>query len=429
MNVLLKNVRMIQGVGVPERQDDLLIRAGKISAIGRSLEAPADVEIIDQPGLCVSPGWVDVGVQTGDPGFEHREDLFSCAAAAAAGGFTAVACLPNTCPAVHSKSEVLYIQNKTAHLPVRFYPIGAISVGSEGKDLAELYDMHAAGAVAFGDGNKSVQDAGLMLRALDYVRAFNGLIFNTPHHKTIAAGGQMHEGLVSTQLGLRGISALSETLMVQRDLSLLEYANSRLHIHLVSAAGSVALIRAAKRAGLSVTASVAVANLCFTDEQLSGFDSQWKLQPPLRSEEDRLALLEGLLDGTLDFICSHHTPWDEEAKNVEFPYAEFGMVGLETLFGLCRTHLAGVLPLPLLIEKIALAPRRVLGLPLPSFALDAPADLTVFSPDEVWTFSEQALRSKSKNTPLLGKTLRGRVQRIIASPTPAALRGNFGTPA
>jgi dihydroorotase len=287
MKVLFKNARIIEGVNVPERAADILLHRDKIMAVGQNLPVEAGTQVYEIPNLCVAPGWIDVGTHTGDPGFEHREDLFSCTRAAVAGGFTAIACFPNTHPAVHSKSEVLYIKNKTANGAVRFHPIGAVSQGCEGKDLAELYDMHAAGAVAFGDGVHAVQDAGLLLRALEYVRAFDGLVMNTPHHKSIAAGGQMHEGLVSTQLGLKGISALAETLMVQRDLSLLEYAQSRLHLHLISTAQSVEMIRKAKRAGLPVTASVAIANLCFTDEKLSDFESNWKIKPPLRNSSDR----------------------------------------------------------------------------------------------------------------------------------------------
>jgi len=415
MKLLFKNIRIIEGANVPERRTDLLLDDGKIVAIGQELPANTDTQVHDLPDLCASPGWIDVGVHAGDPGFEHREDLFSCARAATMGGFTAIACFPNTHPAVHSKSEVLYIKNKTVGSAVRFYPIGAISQGCEGKDLAELYDMHTAGAVAFSDGVHAVQDAGLLLRALEYARAFNGLVMNTPHHKTIAAGGQMHEGLVSTQLGLKGISSLSETLMVQRDLSLLEYAESRLHLHLISAAQSVQMIRAAKRAGLPVTASVAIANLCFTDEKLSGFESNWKIKPPLREQADREALTEGLLDGTIDFICSNHTPWDEEAKNLEFPYAEFGMIGLETLFSLCRTYLADHLPLPLLIEKIAIAPRRILGLPVPVLEPGAPADVTIFNPDATWVFTDKSIVSKSKNTPLAGEILKGKVVMTVSS--------------
>ena len=412
MLLLLKNVRIIDGKkDVPAQ--DILIRDGLIEAVGANLAPEKGAEVWEWPHACVSPGWFDAGIQACDPGYEHREDLQSAAAAAAAGGYTAVAVFPNTSPAVHSKSEVLYIRNKTAAGPVNFYPIGAVSQGCEGKDLAELFDMHTAGAVAFSDGNKAVQDAGLLLRAMLYARAFNGLIVNEPHHKTIAAGGQMHEGVMSTSLGLKGVPALAEEIMVQRDLSLLEYAQGRLHLHLLSTAKSVALVRAAKKAGLPVTASVAAANLCFTDEKLAAFDSNWKLQPPLRSQSDAEALIDGLLDGTIDFIASNHVPWDEEAKNLEFPYAEFGAIGLETAFALCRTAAVKKLPLDLLIDKISVAPRRVFGLPTPALQPGARAEITVFDPDMAWTLHENDIRSRSRNTPLIGQTLQGRALAIV----------------
>ncbi|GAB4497412.1 MAG: dihydroorotase [Saprospiraceae bacterium] len=412
MLLLLKNVRIV-GEKDEKKPQDILIRDGVIEAIGDGLSAEKGAEVWESPGACVSPGWFDAGIQACDPGYEHREDLLSAARAAAAGGFTAVAPFPNTNPAIHSKSEILYIKNKTANSPVTFYPVGAISQGCEGKDLAELFDMHSAGAIAFSDGQKAVQDAGLLLRALQYVKAFNGLIINEPHHKTIAAGGQMHEGIVSTSLGLKGVPALAEEIMVQRDLSLLEYAQGRLHLHLLSTAKSVALVRAAKKAGLPVTASVAVANLCFSDEKLADFDSNWKIMPPLRSKRDAEALLEGVTDGTIDFICSNHTPWDEEAKNLEFPYAEFGMAGLETAFALCRTFLDKKLTVNDLIDKIARAPRKVLGLPIPEIKPGTRAELTLFDPDAAWIFEEKNIHSKSRNTPFIGQTFKGKVLGIV----------------
>jgi dihydroorotase len=409
---LLKKARIIQG-NTESRAQDILIRDGVIEAIGEHLMPPPETKIWESPNLCVSPGWLDVGVYAADPGYEHREELRTAAEAAAAGGFTAMACFPNTDPALHTKSEILYVKNKAAELPVHCYPIGAISQGCEGKDLAELFDMHAAGAVAFSDGKRSVQDAGLLLRALQYAKAFNGLVINVPHHKTIAAGGQMHEGLMSTSLGLKGLPVLAETLMVQRDLSLLEYAEGRLHIHLISTAKSVELIRTAKKAGLPVTCSVAVVNLCFTDEKLADFDSNWKIVPPLRSHKDTAALLEGLADGTIDFICTNHTPWHEEAKNLEFPYADFGMIGLETAFSLSQTFLAKHLSLQDWVEKISLAPRRVLGLPIPKIAEGERAELTVFDPELEWVLGEKDIRSKSKNTPFVGQTFTGKVLGVI----------------
>ncbi len=294
MQVLLKNVRICAGSNPTEPQD-ILIRDGIIHGIGKNLpQAEGAEQWSFGRSPYVSPGWFDVGVQTGDPGFEHRENLHSAARAAAAGGFTAVACFPNTQPAVDSKSSVVYIRNKTADSPVTFYPVGAVSVHAEGKDLAELYDMHAAGAIAFSDGRQPLQDAGLLMRALQYARAFDGLIIHQPFHKSIAAGGQLHEGVLSTMLGMKGIPALSEEVAIQRDLSLLEYAGGRLHLHLLSTRKGVELVRAAKAAGLPVTASVAVANLCFTDSLLETFDSNWKVLPPLRDETHRAALLEGL---------------------------------------------------------------------------------------------------------------------------------------
>lgn len=416
MQLLLKNVRLVSGPGRPAGPLDLAIRDGVIEAVGKNLPAPPRAEVLEFPGRSphVSPGWFDVGAQGCDPGYEHREDLHSLARAAAAGGFSALACFPNADPAVHAKSEILYILNKTAASPVAFYPIGAVSQGIAGKDLAELYDMHAAGAVAFSDGNHPVQDAGLLLRALQYAKAFDGLVLNQPHHKTLAAGGQLHEGLVSTRLGMKGLPALAEEIMVQRDLSLLEYAGSRLHLHLLSTRRSVDLVRRAKAAGLSVTASAAVANLCFTAEKMAAFDANWKILPPLRTASDTEALLEGLSDGTIDFICSNHTPWDEEAKNLEFPYAEFGMIGLETAFALCRTFLEKELPLHLLVEKFALGPRRALGLPIPEIRPGAPAELTVFDPGCAWIFGENDIRSKSKNTPFVGQKFRGKVLGIVS---------------
>lgn len=416
MLLLIKNARCITAEGELPTRQDILIRDGVIEKMGAGLAAEPGATVWDFPNACVSPGWFDLGIQACDPGFEHREDLRSAARAAAAGGFTAVANFPNTQPALHGKSEVLYVRNKTAGEAVHFHPVGAISEDAAGKDLAELYDMHAAGAVAFSDGAKPVQDAGLLLRALQYCQAFDGLVINHPHHKTIAHGGQMHEGLVSTSLGMKGIPALAEEIMLQRDLSLLEYAGGRLMVHLVSTKKSVDMLRRAKAAGLQVTASVALLNLCFTDEQMSGaqaFDSNWKVLPPLRSAADRAALREGLADGAIDLVCTNHNPWDEEAKNLEFPYAEFGMLGLQTAFPLWQNYLGDQFSLSDFVRVFADTPRQVLGLPVPELREGAPAELTVFDPDASYTLTEGGILSKSKNSPFIGQALRGRVLGIV----------------
>lgn len=412
--LLIKKARIIDGNRSGKTQD-ILIRNGRIAEIGAGIKAPEGAGVWSSPELCVSPGWFDVGVQVCDPGEEHREDLGTALAAAAAGGFTAIACFPNTHPALHGKSEILYAKNKAKSLSaaVELYPIGAVSQDCAGKDMAELMDMNAAGAIAFSDGNRSIDDAGLLLRALQYAQAFDGLVFNKPHQKSVAAGGQIHEGLVSTSLGMKGIPALAEELMVQRDLRLLEYTGGRIHLHLISTAKSVALVRAAKKQGLQVTCSAAVVNLCFTDEKMSGFNSNWKVLPPLRSKADVKALHQGLKDGTIDFICSNHTPWHEEAKNLEFPYAEFGMSGLETAFSLCTSCFGKHLDLDMLVEKLALGPRRVLGIPVPEIKPGAPANLVAFDPSATWHYTEQQARSRSKNSPFLGQKLTGKVIGVV----------------
>jgi dihydroorotase len=411
MQLLLKNVKIVNDLHIKEC--DIYIKDGKIESIGQYLATDSTASIWDCEGAIASPGWIDVGIQMGDPGFEHREDLQTAAAAAAAGGFTAVACFPNTNPVIHSKTEVLYVKNSTKESIVNFFPIGAISQNCEGKDLAELFDMYQSGAIAFSDGSKSIQDSGLLLRAMEYAKAFKGLIFNHPHLKNIALGGQMHEGYVSTSLGLKGLPSIAEDVMVQRDLSLSEYAGSPLHLHLISTKKSVEMIRAAKKGGLPITASVAIANLCFTDEKLIDFETNWKILPPLRQETDRKALLKGLEDGTIDFICSNHNPQDIEVKNLEFTYADFGMSGLETALALSLTYLQKKLSIAQIIEKWAIAPRKVLGLPIPTFEKGANAEITIFHPDQNWTFLEKNIQSKSANSPLFGTAFIGKVLGIV----------------
>ena len=415
--LLLRQVRII-APNQPELDGqvrDILIENGKITKIDTQIvvNTEGDMKIFDQPNACVSIGWFDVGTQTGDPGFEHRENLESVAKAAMAGGFTALAPFPNTEPAIHSKTEILYIKNSTQPYLVDFEPIGALSVDCKGKDMAEMLDMRSVGAVAFSDGRRSVQDSGLLLRGMQYAKIFDGLIFNLPNDKTIAPHGEIHEGEVSTSLGLSGIPSMAEELMVQRDLQLLEYADSRLHCHNISTAGAVVLVRGAKKRGLKVTASVAALNLCFTDNVLRGFNTNFKVMPPLREESDRLALIEGLKDGTIDFIVTNHTPIDEEGKNLEFPYADFGAIGLETTFGLVNHFLHEVFSIQDFIEFLAYNPRHVLGLELPQIAVGATANLTLFDVGKSWTFNEKNIVSKSKNTPLVGQILRGVVLGVV----------------
>lgn len=413
MNLLIKNVQIIDAQSAYHLQTlDIFIENGIIKNIATDLQIE-NVEIFEAQGACVSPGWMDVGVQACDPGYEHREDLQSVANAAVAGGFTAIAVQPNTNPVLHSKSEILYIKKNTQNSIIDFYPIGAISENCAGKEITEMLDMRAAGAIAFSDGSKSLHHNGLMLLALQYVSAFEGVIINQPLDKAIASDGQMHEGYVSTSLGLKGIPNLAEELMVERDLHLLEYTNSKLHIANISTAGAVERVRRAKAKGLSVTTSVPVLNLLYTDEAIAEFEVNYKVLPPLRHPEDREALIVGLQDGTIDMINSNHTPIDEEGKNLEFTYADFGVLGLQTAFAASWTALNGRLPLETLIEKLAIRPREIFGLEIPSIKIGQNANLTIFNPNQRWTFQEAEIRSKSKNTSFIGMQLQGKVWAII----------------
>lgn len=415
--LLLKQVQVIDNRSSWNGQTvDIYIKDGKIDAVGQNLEVAA-AKVIEGNGISVSIGWFDLGTQVGDPGFEHKEDVFSVSKAAATGGFTAIACLPNTHPTIHSKSEVLYIKNRTRGNIVDFYPIGAISEDCKGKDIAELFDMHHHGAVAFSDGRKSVQNNGLMLRALLYAKPFDGLIINHPHDKDIASKGTVHEGVMSTSLGMKGIPSLAEEMMIQRDLHLVEYAETKLHFANISTKGSVELIRNAKAKGLKVTASVNPMNLYFTDEVLVDFESNYKVIPPLRAESDRQALIEGLKDGTIDLIETHHVPQEIENKNLEFAYADYGVIMLETAFAVIQAALKDTFSTAEIIEKITIAPRELLKLELPTIEVGSTANLTLFNAEEKWIFEANKIQSKSKNSPFIGQELTGKVLGIVNNGT------------
>ncbi|HHM21409.1 MAG TPA: dihydroorotase [Bacteroidetes bacterium] len=409
MQLLIKNAILVDPASKYHGERvGILIKKGRIDKVGKRF-AVAPQRVFDAGGAFVSPGWLDIGTLVGDPGFEHREDFRTVEKAAAAGGYTAIACLPNTSPAIHSKSEVLYIKNSAKNSRVDFLPIGAVSQNCAGKDITEMCDMRAAGAVAFSDGKNPIADSGLMMRALQYVQPFGGVIINQPLNQNVAQNGQLHEGVVSTSLGLRGIPGIAEELMVQRDIYLSEYTGSKLHLLNISTAESVRLVRLAKKKGLNVTASVSALHLAFTDEALLGFDSNFKVLPPLRSEKDRKALIAGLKDGTIDCITSNHTPLEAEAKELEFLYAQFGAIGLQTAFPLAFGALYSHLPVADIIAKFAFGPRQVLGLPAPSISVGQQADLTLFDPNAQWSFNQKNILSKSKNTPLTGKTFKGKI--------------------
>ena len=391
------------------KKKDILIKNGLIEKVADQIPE-GKLKTIQAKNTYVSAGWVDIFADFCDPGFEHKEDLNSGKLAALKGGYTDVCLIPNTQPAVTGKGGVEWIKQKSD--TVNLHPIGAISAKIEGKDLAEMYDMHQHGAVAFSDGTQSLQSAGLMLKALQYVKAFQGVIIQVPEEKSISSHGLMHEGPVSTALGMQGKPAIAESIMVQRDLALLRYTHSRLHFTGISTAASINLIRKAKKEGLQVTCSVTPYHLLYTHEQLHQYNSIYKVNPPLRTESDRKALLKAVEDGTIDCIASHHRPQDWDAKNKEFEYAANGMIGLQTVFS-ALLQTSTTIPIERWIDMLTVAPRKILGISAPVFAVGNSANLTIFNTDLRWKVDEQSLKGKSFNTPFMHQTIQGKILGVI----------------
>lgn len=412
MKLLLKAVRIYDSTSPFHLQrQNILIENGMITSIGGD-DHKAD-QTIEMEGLCVSAGWVDLYAQVGEPGLEHKEDIESLAAAAAAGGFTDVLCMPNVQPIVQSKGAINFIKAKSAGLPVNLLPAGAVTVDTQGKELTEMIDLQRAGAVAFSDGAKPVQGAEVIVKALQYLQPFDGVLMNRPEHTRLTEYGQMHEGIVSTQLGMKGIPALAEEVMVTRDLQLLAYTGGRLHLSLVSTAAAVEAIRQAKAKGLQVTCDVASYQVAYTDDTIAPFDTNYKVSPPFRGEADRAAILQGLADGTIDAIVSGHQPQDTESKKLEFDLAEFGIINLETAFAVANTSMRDSLPVELLIDRLTTTPRQILRLPACGIAEGERACLTLFHPDLTWTPTPESTRSKSRNSPFLGRELTGKVIGLV----------------
>jgi dihydroorotase len=411
MSLLLKNARIIDPSSPHNGSNaDVLIESGVIRSIKTGIRIEKGIKTIESPNLHVSPGWFDMQANFRDPGFEYKEDLASGMSAAAAGGFTGVAVMPSTNPPVHTKAEVEYIINKTQYIssPVQVFPVGCISHKHEGKEMAEMYDMHLSGAVAFSDDKKPLTNAGLLLRALLYSKNFNGLVIAHCDDSSISQDGKMNEGIMNTKLGLKGIPALAEELMIARNIYIAEYSDCRIHFSSVSTARSVELIRDAKARGLEVTASVSAHHLAVDETALAEFDTNYKVTPPLRTKADIDALRKGVADGTIDVIVSDHTPEDVENKVVEFDHAAFGMLGLETAYSLVNTY-KGKIRTEVLVNKLAVRPREILNLPIPSITEGEKANITFFDPEVEWTFTDKDIRSKSRNTPFIGSRFKGKV--------------------
>ena len=389
---------------------DLLIEDGSIRSIAPSIKGKADT-VIEAEGLHLSPGWIDVFADYREPGYEQKETIMTGLDAAAAGGFTNVLLGPNTNPAVSSKSIVEFVAQRAARHIVDLHPLGAATQDIEGKVLSEMLDMRSTGAVAFTDGWKPIQNANLMLKALEYIKAFDGVLLQIPVEASLSAGGLMHEGPASTRLGMAGIPEMAETMLVHRDIELVRYTNSRLHITGVSSAASVEMIRKAKAEGLAITCSVTPYHLALTDEALSSYSSMYKVTPPIRSEADRQALIAGLKDGTIDCIASHHRPQEWDAKTKEFEYASDGMNIQELAFNILWRAVGKEIGIARLVEALAITPANIFNINREPIAEGGKAAFTLFT--TAGTYHTDRMKSLSRNNPFIGKELPGKVIGII----------------
>ncbi len=415
-DLLLKNGTLLDPETGETRRADLLIRDGRIARIAAEIEAEDRAEVYDASGRMISPGWFDMHVHFREPGQEHKETIQTGARAAAFGGFTGVACMPNTEPPIATRDVVEFVRKRAEGLAVDVYPIGAVSKARSGEHLAELGDMAEGGAVAFSDDGAPVQDAGLMRRALEYARTLGRPILAHEEDLTLNPHGHMHEGAVATRLGVPGIPGLAEEVMVARDAMLAEFTGGHVHVCHLSTARAVEIVRQAKAQGIPITAEVCPHHLALTDEavETSGYDTHTKMHPPLRTAADVAALKEGLRDGTIDVIATDHAPHASFEKEVEFAAAPFGILGLETCWGLVGRELIrpGVLSVAEAVRKLSVAPRRILRIEQPKLEEGAAANLTVFDAETAWSFEARHLRSKSKNTPFVGAPMVGRAWAI-----------------
>ncbi len=410
MSILIKNATIIYpGHNLHKSKRDLLIKNGVIEKIAARITSKTS-KVLESSNLHLSPGWLDIGTYSGEPGFEHRESFETLSRTAASGGYTALATFPNTNPITENKSGIQYILHTTDSHLIKYYPIGALSKGCAGEEITEMIDMHKHGAVAFSDGLNSLDSSGLMMRALDYVKSVDSLVIHHPQDNTLANGNLVHEGDVSTQLGMKGNPSLSEILILDRDIELNKYTNSQLLVHNISTKESVSRLKGMSKSGIS--SSVSYLNLCKTAAAVSTFDSNMKTVPPLRSEDDRQALVSGINKSIIQVISSNHKPLEEEAKKKEYSYAKPGAIGLQTCYSGLMTD-ASEISTEQLVNCLALNPRTILNIPHPLLKAGAEAELCLFDPSLKWTLSDKTNTSKSKNSPYWNQELTGMVLGVI----------------
>ncbi|ARV14479.1 dihydroorotase [Polaribacter sp. SA4-12] len=412
MTTLIKSATIIDSSSpYHNQQKDILITNGIIGKIADSITTEDNYQVVELDNLHVSCGWFDTSVSFGEPGFEERETIKNGLNVAAKSGFTSVAVNANSNPVIDNKSAVEFLIHKSNGFATNLYPIAALTQKSKGVDMAELYDMQQSGAIAFSDYKKPIENDNLMKVALLYAQNFDGLVFSFPKNNSIAGEGIANEGINSTKLGLKGNPALAEHIQIARDIYLLEYTGGKLHIPTISSAKSVDLIKEAKKKGLQVTCSVSTHHLTLTDDELHGFDSNFKTNPPLRTVADIKALQKGIKSGVIDIITSDHNPIDIEHKKVEFSEAKDGTIGLESAFGAINS----VLNLEDFIENITTKPRTIFGIENYTIQENNKAEITLFNPENNYTFTKKDILSTSKNSAFLNKNLKGKAYGIYAN--------------
>lgn len=391
------------------KQKNVLLVNGKIAGIGDK-NYSAD-RVIKADGMKLSTGWFDLGAFAGDPGLEHKEDLSSIARAATTGGFTEISILPNTVPSIQTKNEISYITQGNDNRLVQIHPLASVTKNNKGEELTEMIDLHEAGAVGFTDGLKPIWHTDIFLKSLQYLQKFNGVLIDHPEDTLLNLFGQMHEGVNSTRLGLKGMPRIAEEIAVNKHIELLNYAGGRLHISRISTAKSADLIKAARKK-LNLTCDITSYQPLLDDSMLSDFNTNLKLSPPLREKADNDALIRALKDGTIDVICSGHLPQDQESKDLEFDLAEFGMISLQT-FASNIASLSRMVDMDVLLEKVTIGPRKVLGMDLPKIEEDQKANLTLFDPEGTWILNEKTNASLSKNSPWFGREMKGKAIAVF----------------
>ncbi len=411
MKILIQSATIIdKGSPFHKKKKNIVINNGRIAEIGDK-NYSAD-KVIDAEGMFLSIGWFDVGAYVGDPGLEHKEDLVSLAKAGAAGGFTDVAVLPNTYPTVQTKNEVSYLTQGNDNRLVQIHALASVTKSNKGEELTEMIDLHESGAIGFTDGLRSIWHTDIFLKTLQYLQKFDGLLIDHPEDNWLNMFGQMHEGVNSTMLGLKGMPRIAEEVAANKNIELLSYAGGRLHFAKVSTAKTIDLIKVAKKKGLNVSCDITGYQALLDDSLLMDFDTNYKVNPPLREKSDNEALIKALKDGTIDVLVTGHVPQDDESKFLEFDLADFGMINLQT-FASQLTSLSKWIEMEDLLEKITSAPRRLLKLEIPKIEIDEKACLTLFDPNAEWAFDKDTNYSKSKNSPWLGKTIKGRAIAVF----------------